>query len=622
MKLNLALLVIFLFCFGTIKSQNQQDEPTEAEVVEDSITASEANHPTYAGYSNNATVAPEQKKRLRNGFNKFPDKPKDAWELGIHGGVYFIDGDVDQSSLLPGFGLGLHLRKAIHYTFSLRFDMFYGQTYGINPQITMHKSQGGCLVEPVFDMYEGQNGWYASYKTDYVYAGLKGVLNIGNILFNKERNKWNWTAFAGFALSSNQTMLDLTNGNVSPYDGNVIRSLGHDTNTRKGRLEQKKAVKQYYDGKYETKAYPKYGIFRVNDKYHIHPNLIVGMGIYRKINKRINIGLEHQAMISDNDYLDGIRYRTSVDMTNQSDMNHYTNLRLAINLTNFEKRTEPLYWLNPLDKAFSDIAQLKQRPVFDLTDSDGDGVIDLLDIEPNTPPGCPVDARGVMLDSDGDGIPDCFDHEPFSHPGFPVDEFGVAVIPDSVRCCTSKEEIKEIIRETLSPDSDEVVYHRGALNDWFLPMIHFDLDKFYLKPQYYGHLKHIADMMEKYHDICVTAFGATDNRASSAYNDMLSYNRSKTAIDFLVQQHGIERDRLRLMYGGKDKPLVPNLPDTRSVSREEEMGHYINRRVEFRVCKDSDYNMERPAGVIEAGSNTPYSPGPGNRLLGDKTIGF
>jgi hypothetical protein len=73
-------------------------------------------------------------------------------------------------------------------------------------------------------------------------------------------------------------------------------------------------------------------------------------------------------------------------------------------------RTEPLFWMNPLDYANSEIRnpRLMRLPKPVLPDSDGDGVTDQFDIE-QTPPGCPVDERGVQLDTDKDGIPDCKD---------------------------------------------------------------------------------------------------------------------------------------------------------------------------------------------------------------------
>ena len=63
-------------------------------------------------------------------------------------------------------------------------------------------------------------------------------------------------------------------------------------------------------------------------------------------------------------------------------------------------------------------------------DTDGDGVYDGLDIESRTPPGCPVDKFGVALDADRDGVPDGLDMEPNSPKGAVVDSDGVALDDD------------------------------------------------------------------------------------------------------------------------------------------------------------------------------------------------
>lgn len=76
------------------------------------------------------------------------------------------------------------------------------------------------------------------------------------------------------------------------------------------------------------------------------------------------------------------------------------------------KRTEPLWWINPLDYLYSEgrNPRLMRLPKPVLPDSDGDGVTDQQDME-QTMAGCPVDSRGVSLDTDGDGIPDCKDRD-------------------------------------------------------------------------------------------------------------------------------------------------------------------------------------------------------------------
>ncbi len=634
LKVFMSILVLLLSWYSYGQS-NKNVDSKEVVLTTESVKFSD----TYISpvIKDKMTSDPGQNKKWRLGLYKYPAKPKDAWEFGIHSGYFFLDGDVDELKPLAGYGFGIHLRKAIHYVFSVRFDLFYGQTYGLDPQpwndaLTPENNFGG-----IFDNYVANNSnWYPSYKLEYVEGSIQAVLNLGNILFHKERNKWNLIAFAGLALNSNQTMLDLYDAYGNIYNVTSVDLITGAGNQRQKRIERLNRLKEIYDGKYETKSYKKRYLFEIKDKYLIHGAFLGGIGIYRKINKRVNIGLEHQVMFNDNDYLDGMKYRTANDQSNENDVLHYTNIRLAINLSNFKRKTEPLYWMNPMENIFNDIAKLKQRPVLDLTDSDGDGVIDMMDMEQDSPAGCPVDTRGITLDSDEDGLADCKDKEPYSPPGYEVDENGVALIPDNKKCCVTKEEVKRMFEESLSGGGKHLIngasgmngdsmslssYMGGGIADWFLPMIHFDLDKYKIKPEYYGQLKHIATVMKRYPDLCVTAFGATDVRNSVEYNKLLSYKRAKAAIDFLVDKYGIDRNRFKLMYGGEELPLVPDLPEAHTKSKEVAMGHYMNRRVEFRVCLPDDYNMAKPSVVLKNMKKTTV-PVKKSKKTGNKNSGF
>lgn len=108
-------------------------------------------------------------------------------------------------------------------------------------------------------------------------------------------------------------------------------------------------------------------------------------------------------------------------------------------------------------KEFEALKEELNRTKIDLTDSDGDGVIDMLDWEPDSPSDCPVDTRGITLDSDGDGLMDCKDYEPYSPPGYGVDERGVAMVPvEYIDYGISKEEVFAMMSELRaeSPDLD------------------------------------------------------------------------------------------------------------------------------------------------------------------------
>ncbi len=523
----------------------------------------------------------------KSGKSKYPPKPKHMWELGVGLGHYFISGDVD--SRLPGYGFALHVRRALHYAFSIRLEAYYGVAYGLEPQPYT------SALDNELEVFKGygtaaNNAWFPAYKTQYYYGSVQGILNIGNILFHKDHNKWNWYLLVGMGLDHNVTDLDLRDPNGNVYT-DLINKSGFTVekfDKKAGRSEIKDALKSIYDGKYETPAYKQKGIFRLGDKNNVHVMFNGGVGLARKISRRFNIAIEHQVMITDNDYLDGIHWRTNLDQTTQNDVQHYTNLRLAINLGSFKNKKEPLYWLNPLDGVFSDIAELKQRPVFDLKDTDQDGVIDLLDQENDTPPGAPVDTRGIALDSDNDGIVDYKDEEPYSPPGYGVNEKGLALVPQQPK--VTEDDVRKMIDQRLgippgTKDGDAAARALLENVDWFLPMIHFNLDEYCVPEKYAGQLANVAHVMRIHGNMKITVHGHTDIQYTNAYNKVLSYYRAQEAIEYLVSRYNLPRERFILMYGGEDHPLGGHVNN-----------HMINRRVEFRVSSPDDKEMPKPDG--------------------------
>ena len=208
---NVILALAVLFIVDSLHAQldsTQISSPWLAPVVTDEMTKD-----------------PEQNRQWRLGQYKYPAQPKHMWELGVHGGNFFINGDVDHK-LVAGIGTGLHLRKALTYFTSIRFDGFYGKTRGLERQPWQHRNNGGGLVESNntfngWDIYNGSNpdavNWFPSYETTYYYGAVQLIFNIGNVLFHKERNKWNTYVGVGVGFDHSSTRLDLRDGNDAAY---------------------------------------------------------------------------------------------------------------------------------------------------------------------------------------------------------------------------------------------------------------------------------------------------------------------------------------------------------------------------------------------------------------------
>ena len=300
-----------------------------------------------------------------------------------------------------------------------------------------------------------------------------------------------------------------------------------------------------------------------------------GLGIAFRLSNRFNLGLEAKTLVvfgKDADRLDGV---TRED----DDVLGYGSVRLNFNLGNPNTKAEPLYWVNPMDAIMQDITELKNRPTFDLTDSDADGVIDLLDQDNATPPGVTVDTRGLPLDSDGDGTPNFQDDEPY--------------LPKGSRAAPNRPgenplDSEEDVRKVVGDELERIVKGGGGITEWFLPIVHFNIDSYKIRYADYGTLASIARVLKSNPDLKLVVTGFTDKTASDQYNFDLSYRRALEVVEHLVGVHGLPRSRFLLNFNGEDAPLVPSAGST-----------LMNRRVEFRAANDEDVEMDNPVPVTK-----------------------
>jgi len=495
-----------------------------------------------------------------NGSYNFPSKPRNQWEIGVKGGLFQVSGDIPAQFVSPGFGA--HVRKAFGYIFSLRLEYMYGigkgysfraaQNYAKNP------AWGANIADPNqrYSAPQQINGVgtplivssktrltttpleqvFYNYKTKVQDLSLEAVFTLNNVRFHKSKTGFNIYGFAGVGGSIYDTKVNSLDedANNQKYNFNSITQASY-KNRRDFIKDMKKNI---LDGSFETAA-ENQGERRpklFGDTFK--PSGTVGMGIAFKLSNRINLALEDRWTIIKDDLLDGQRWQEQPwgDATLTRDFDSYNYMTVGLNINLGAKSVEPLWWLNPLDYAYSEIRnpRLMRLPKPVLPDVDQDGVTDQFDRE-QTPAGCPVDSHGVSLDTDGDGVPDCKDKELIT-PTYcqPVDADGVGKCP--VPCPDEK-----CYEGLLIKKGSDCAALMGAL-----PSVSFKAGSNKLTDDAKAVLATVASKLRNNPGCKVVVVGYC---SSNKKEQQLSWDHVNAVINYFVDKEGVSQDRFIFNYG-------------------------------------------------------------------------
>jgi outer membrane protein OmpA-like peptidoglycan-associated protein/opacity protein-like surface antigen len=283
-----------------------------------------------------------------------------------------------------------------------QIDLGYGANirYQINHYLALQADYlGGKLKGTQDDIDFAQTRLVKSFETKLKYAAsLSGVVTFDNINWLNQKN------------------------HVVPYVSVGLGFTGYDTKIVK--------MGSNTEEDYTDNISPDNPLF-----------VPVGVGFKINLSRLINLDLGYRMNFVDADNVDGSPY-WSDPVSPSASKTHFDKFSYGFVGLEFAlgKQSKPqLLFDNPVARLNTnlqtqiDTVREDQKKLS--TDSDGDGVSNMFDKEPNTPSGCPVDAQGVTRDTDGDGVPDCKDKELVTPTQCqPVDADGIGKCPEP-DCC-------------------------------------------------------------------------------------------------------------------------------------------------------------------------------------------
>jgi outer membrane protein OmpA-like peptidoglycan-associated protein len=389
---------------------------------------------------------------------------------------------------------------------------------------------------------------FYNHRTKLQDLSLEGLFSLNNIRFHKARTGVNAYALVGIGVATYDAKVNALNGTTRYNFANIPQSPEGNFKNRKDIRDR---LKDLMDDTYETPAEGQGSNRATLFGNTVIPVGHIGAGIAFKLNNRLNIAIEDRISITKDDLLDGQRWAEQVpgNPVLTRDFDWYNNLTLGLNINLGRRSVEPLWWVNPLDYAYSEIRnpRLMRLPKPVLPDADGDGITDQFDLE-QTPQGAPVDSHGVSRDTDGDGVPDFRDKELVT-PTYcqPVDADGVGKCPCPEGCGTGT-------------DANACANALGAM-----PSVTFTGNAVRLSQDAQSLLASVASRLRNNPGcrIVVTGYCASNKSAQQR-----SWDRVNAVINHLVEREGISADRFIFQHAQEGGDC--NTVDLRAAAAGEE----------------------------------------------------
>lgn len=492
-----------------------------------------------------------------------------TWSVGMGAGMSQYYGDVKEYDWYPAkqgafkemcYAGHLTIHKALNNVYGLQVEFLKGGIAGIR------KQGGGCdgcnpshnpEVDTISIKFEG----------DYWMGGISTTFNLSNLFISgkstqmESTRKWTFIGKAGVGRMFYRTVRTELGSDIiarSPIGDAYYR--GYDDLDRSISLSGDLVKKARVD---ET-------IF------------FAGASAKYRFTDRLDLEFSVNRINSQTDRLDG-------DGENRGETNDhivYSSFGLVYKLG---KKKQSLEWYSPLDEVYRSYSDVNVKIEGMMNDSDGDGVADQFDQNPNTPDGVAVDGSGNALDVDMDGVADYLDADPFTAKGAAVDAMGNELdsdgdgVPDSRDLEVNTEEGDLVNYQGLS------ISGTGGVSTSFLPSIYFSSAGSNLRQDNFKQLAAVALTLRNNPDLRLLVVGHTDSHGEVYYNDELGLRRANTVVAHLIEVYGIDGSRLEAETRGETMPLAltPAIQveiEGRGITFEDYLTE-INRRVDFEIAE-------------------------------------
>lgn len=127
------------------------------------------------------------------------------------------------------------------------------------------------------------------------------------------------------------------------------------------------------------------------------------------------------------------------------------------------------------------------------------------------------------------------------------------------------------VHDTVYIKQPDVIQKSNDINEFLRNTTLFEFDSYEITQEARYGLDQVVEWMKKYPKVLAKVDGHTDNIGTEAYNMVLSNNRAKAIVDYLVKK-GIDASRLSYEGHGFSQPVADN---------KTWIGRHQNRRIEI-----------------------------------------